>query len=85
VYAGNLSAGYGLKERTASVRQAIAVLVVFLIVCGGVAAVGHHQRHHAAEYDRPFFHKVFNGASFMFCMVATAMLLVVVQHFMNVD
>ncbi len=66
-------------------REAIAVLAVLLVVCGGVAAIGHHQRHHAAEYDRPFFHKVFNGASFMFCMVATAILLVVVQHFMNVD
>ncbi|HEY9719219.1 MAG TPA: hypothetical protein V6C69_17215 [Trichormus sp.] len=69
----------------ASVRQAIAVLVVLLIACGGVAAVGHHQRQHAAEHDRPLFHKVFTGASFMFCMVATAILLVVVQHFMNVD
>lgn len=66
-------------------RQSIVVLVVLMIAFGGVAAVGHNQRRNAAEHDRPFFHKVFNVGSFMFCMAAMAVLVTVVQHFMNVD
>ncbi len=76
---------FEFQERTASVRQVIVMLVVLMIACGGVAGIGYHQSRNAAEYDRPLFHKVYRVASFLLCMAATALLLTVVQHFMNTD
>jgi len=65
------------------VRYAFVLLVVLMIAFAGLAAIGHNQRQKAAKHDRPFFHKLYNGASFMFCMSAIALLLSVVKFFMD--